>query len=179
MTLVALGQPAFATMTSHMAGAVRDLFASYGSAVDLRTGARPALEEGQMSMAVIGYAGKGVRGALILMTTETAIGAWLTAAGVPDADCEDALGEFANMLLGRLKARLLREGIAIFSTTPTTATGTRLRLSDPPGHHAWSFFEGPGWHLNVRLEATFERDFAPNSARTVSCPPEAGDFIEL
>jgi len=52
MTLLALGQPAFATMTSHLAGAVRDLFASYGSAVDLRTGARPALEEGQMSMAV-------------------------------------------------------------------------------------------------------------------------------
>jgi hypothetical protein len=94
-------------------------------------------------------------------------------------DIEDALGEFANMLLGRLKARLLREGISIFATTPTTATGTQLRMSDPPGHHAWSCFEAPGWHLNVRLDAHFAQDFAPNLAKKVSCPPEAGDFIEF
>jgi len=171
--------PAFETMANHLTGAVRELFEAYGAAVDVSHTVESSSEGESQGMAVIGYAGKGVRGALILIATEATVCAWMTAAGLSDGDVADTLGEFSNMLLGRLKARILREGIAIFATTPTTATGTGLRLSNPPGQCAWSSFDGPGWHFNVRLDAKFDRSFEPNLSRRVSQPAQAGDYIEF
>src|SRR5882762_1544326 len=101
--------PAFATMAKHLSGAVRELFEEYGIAVDLSPRVEAARGQEPEGMAVIGYAGKGVRGALILIATEATVCAWMTAVGLPDGDVADTLGEFSNMLLGRLKARLLRD----------------------------------------------------------------------
>jgi CheY-specific phosphatase CheX len=179
MDIYAPENPAFATMANHLVGAVHELFDAYGSAVVLSPSVETSTAGEQDAMAVIGYAGKGLRGALILLATEATVCAWMTAAGLPDGDVADTLGEFSNMLLGRLKARILREGISIIATTPTSMTGAGLRLSDPSGRCAWSAFDGPGWHLNVRLDAEFELGFEPDLCRRVSHPAQAGDFLEF
>ena len=131
-------------------------------------------------MAVIGYAGKGVRGALVMMAAEHAVQAWMTAAGVPDGDVADTLGEFSNMLLGRLKERLLPLGISIIATTPTAAVGSGLRFSEAPGPSTWSTYDGPDWKLRLRLDATFDSNFRPVAE---SIPPawcaRAGEAIDF
>jgi hypothetical protein len=162
--------PAFAIMVAHLAEAARELFASYE--IDVSpcpvVAADEATDDERAGMAVIGYAGRGLRGALVMMATAKAASEWMAAAGVPDGEVEDTLGEFSNMLLGGLKARLLPLGISILATTPTVATGAGLRLSAPPGPSQWSAFDGPGWQMKVRLDANFEPDFHPVPASATS-----------
>jgi hypothetical protein len=168
-------------MLGHLAEATRDLFAE----LDLRVSLEPTLldrqddAEDDAGMAVIGYAGSGVRGALIMMVEERAIYTWMAAVGVPDGDLADTLGEFSNMLLGRLKERLLPLGISIIATTPTAALGRGLRLSDSPGPSSWTAFQGPGWNLRVRLDATFEAGFRQQEERSLAWQPKAGDVIDF
>jgi hypothetical protein len=126
-------------------------------------------------MASIGYVGEGVKGALILAATRAAAEAWTSAAGGLECDLVDTVGEFSNMLLGRLKGRLLRDGIPISLATPLTVVGAGLRISLPPGKSSWHFFVGPGWHLGTRLDAAFEPGF--QRAQTHAEPADAGDAI--
>lgn len=126
-------------------------------------------------MSSIGYVGNGVKGVLILAATRAAAEAWTSAAGGLECDLVDTVGEFSNMLLGRLKGRLLREGIAISLATPMTVVGDGLRISIAPGASSWQFFEGPGWRLGTRLDAAFEPGFRRQTVP--AAPAEAGDAI--
>lgn len=170
-SILSHSQKAFDVMTEHLAGAARDVFADFNLEIEpcvaelARKGVKAAEQE-DTGMAVIGYAGAGVRGALVMVVPETAIRSWMVVAGVPHGDPADTLGEFSNMVFGRLKERLLPFGIALVATTPTAATGGDLQLSDPPGPSAWAAFNGPGWSLLVRLDATFDEGFRP-----LSVPP--------
>jgi CheY-specific phosphatase CheX len=130
-------------------------------------------------VASIGYAGNKVRGALVLIASTAAIETWLGAMGEPNhgADVCDTLGEFSNMLLGRLKGRLLSDGMPILLSTPTTATGSRLRLADPAGSHRQLVFEGPSWDLEVRIGATFEEGFALEGPENREVAAEAGEMM--
>ena len=115
-----------------------------------------------------------------MMAAERAVQEWMAAAGVPDGDIADTLGEFSNMLLGRLKERLLPLGISIIATTPTAAVGSGLRFSEAPGPSSWSTFDGPDWKLRLRLDAAFDSDFRPVAE---SIPPawcaKAGEAIDF
>lgn len=173
--------PAFNQMVDHLAGAVVDVFAAYDFKLEPRATVDGAVEErGAVGMAVIGYAGRGVRGALVMMAAEPAVQAWMAAAGVPDGDVADTLGEFSNMLLGRLKERLLPLGISIIATTPTAAVGSGLRFSEAPGPSSWSMFDGPDWSVRLRLDANFDSNFKPIAE---SIPPawcaKAGEAIDF
>lgn len=173
--------PAFSLMVGHLAAATLDVFAAYDFELLPRTVLDDAFEErGTVGMAVIGYAGRGVRGALVMMAAEPAVQAWMAAAGVPDGDVADTLGEFSNMLLGRLKERLLPLGISIIATTPTAVVGSGLRFSEAPGPSSWSTFDGPDWSLRLRLDATFDSNFKPIAE---SIPPawcaRAGEAIDF
>jgi CheY-specific phosphatase CheX len=172
---------AFATMERQLTEAAVDLFASYGMVVRrLPTTAEGApMPTDESVMAVIGYAGEKVRGALVLTTRRPAIETWLAALGEADenADVCDALGEFSNMLLGRLKGRLLPEGFPILLSTPTTASGGGLRLSNPVRPSAWLAFEGPNWRLDVRLDATFEEGFVLQPSDGRQAAADAGDML--
>jgi CheY-specific phosphatase CheX len=158
--------PALTAMAVHLKEAARELFATYEIDVSPSGGVGydAAYDDDRAGMAVIGYAGRGVRGALVMMATADAASEWMAAAGVPDGDVEDTLGEFSNMLLGGLKSRLLPLGISILATTPTVATGAGLRLSAPPGPSLWAAFDGPGWQMKVRLDVEFDPDFRPASS---------------
>ena len=163
-------------MDQHLTEVAIELFAAY----DVLIERCPTLPAGALAretycMSSISYVGNGVRGALILVATRAAAEAWTSAAGGMECDLVDTVGEFSNMLLGRLKGRWFREGIPISVATPMTVVGDGLRLSMPPGASSWHFFEGPGWHLGTRLDAAFEARF--RRVKTAALPAEAGDAI--
>ena len=97
---------------------VVDLFAAYGI-VFAHAGTRsdgllgvdrPSDEESVLG--VIGYVGDKVRGALVLLTSRSAVESWHRAiGGLEGADVCDTLGEFSNMLLGHLKGQPAARGV--------------------------------------------------------------------
>ncbi|HKO51108.1 MAG TPA: chemotaxis protein CheX [Polyangiaceae bacterium] len=171
-----INKPDFELMDRHLRTVAIELFAAYEMVVEhCPSIAREGLGQETYCMASIGYVGQGVKGVLILAATRAAAEAWTSAAGGMESDLVDTVGEFSNMLLGRLKGRLLREGIPISLATPMTVVGAGLRFSMAPDQSSWHFFEGPGWHLGARLDAAFEPEFQRNKARAE--PAEAGDAI--
>jgi Chemotaxis phosphatase CheX len=170
------GNPDFQLMEGHLTDVAIELFAAYGMPIaPCPRRAEDRLGQETYCMASIGYVGQGVKGVLVLAATRAAAEAWTNAAGGMECDLVDTVGEFSNMLLGRLKGRLLREGIPISLATPMTVVGAGLRFSMPPGKSSWHFFEGPGWHLGARLDAAFETGFQRLPSHVD--PAEAGDAI--
>jgi Chemotaxis phosphatase CheX len=168
--------PDFELMGQHLMDVAIELFAAYDVPIELCAAPSEAgLGNDTYCMSSIGYVGKGVKGVLILAATRAAAEAWTSAAGGMECDLVDTVGEFSNMLLGRLKGRLLKDGIPISLATPMTVIGDGLRTSIPPGASSWQFFEGPGWHLGTRLDAAFEPGFRRED--TPAAPAEAGDAI--
>jgi CheY-specific phosphatase CheX len=130
------------------------------------------------TVAIIGYVGPGVRGALIMVATENTVASWLTRMGSEGADVGDALGEFSNMLLGRLKTRLLPEGLTIQLATPTIASGSGIRLSIPPNRSTSLVFEESAGNLRLRLDAHFDPDFVLAETSERDAPAaQAGEAI--
>jgi CheY-specific phosphatase CheX len=174
--------PEFLVMMGHLVEATRELFAEFALPLEPCQAKDDSWKEDDgeaLGMAVIGYAGTGLRGALVMQVAEPAIHAWMAAAGVPDGEAADTLGEFSNMLLGRLKERLLPVGISIIATTPTAAIGNGFRLSDSPGPSSWFTFDGPGWNLRIRLDANFEAGFHASEARPLARQTRVADLIDL
>jgi CheY-specific phosphatase CheX len=172
---------AFAAMERHLAAAAVDLFEAYGISVR-HSGSKAEAAETPADPSVIasiGYAGAKVRGALVMVASMAAVQSWLTALNGPDSagDVCDTLGEFSNMLLGRLKGRLLREGFPILMSTPTMAFGSGFTLKRPVGPSTWLSFDGPGWLLGVRIDATFEDGFTLQAHKDREAPAEAGDLL--
>lgn len=170
--------PYFDLMRAHLTEAALELFA----ACDMQIAPIASMPEGGIlsqelsCMASIGYVGEGVRGLLVLAAAHTTARRWTEAAGLSDCDLSDAVGEFSNMLLGHLKAHLLRVGVPISLATPVTVSGSGLRFSMPPGHSCWQFFDGPGWRVGVRLDASFESSFRiqeVDETQNPACPGEA------
>jgi hypothetical protein len=169
--------PDFQLMDQHLTDVALELFAAYDVPIEhCPANAEDGLGQETYCMASIGYVGRGVKGVLMLAATRAAAEAWTSAAGGLESDLVDTVGEFSNMLLGRLKGRLLREGIPISLATPMTVVGAGLRFSAmPPGKSSWHVFEGPGWHLGTRLDAAFEPNFQREQVHAQ--PAEAGDAI--
>jgi CheY-specific phosphatase CheX len=170
--------PVFDRMANHLLESALEVFAEYEIVIQRSATTVSTQSPTESSgVAVIGYAGEGIRGALILAAAESAIRAWMVAVGVADGDVADTLGEFSNMLLGRLKLRLLDEGMTIFAATPTTTLGTGLQLSAPSAQSACYTFDGPGWKVSARLDATFEPGFEQPVFRPICRPVRAGEGI--
>jgi CheY-specific phosphatase CheX len=169
--------PLFEMMATHLADVTVELFAAYDIRVE-RAAATSALGWTETSgMAMIGYVGEHVRGALVMIANESAAAAWRKAIGVEEGELADTLGEFSNMLLGRLKGRLLVEGLPILLATPTTVSANGFRLSVPPPQSSWQVFDGPGWRVSTRLDAAFESGFALQATDDREKPAEAGESI--
>lgn len=168
--------PDFKLMDQYLTDVAVELFAAYDVPIEpCATPAEDGLRQETYCMASIGYVGEGVKGALILTATRAAAEAWTSAAGGLESDLVDTVGEFSNMLLGRLKGRLLQRGIPISLATPRTVVGTGHPDTTLPGKSSWHFFEGCGWHLGTRLDATFEPEF--QRLQTHAEPAQAGDTI--
>lgn len=155
----------FVEIESYVITCVGDLFDAYGMPVEHASGGVAELA-GPSVMAVIGYASDRVRGALLLLTSPTVVMALrppeaVMRAVVPEDVLRDVLGEFANMLLGRVKNQLLRHALSPFLSTPTTIFGADLKLPAPTsGMSVWHTFSTPSDDIFVRFDATFEPGFA-------------------
>lgn len=172
--------PYFELMSDHLNEVVAELFASYDMHIEPSRVSRQQCfdSEDLFCMSSIGYVGDGVRGVLVLAASRAAAKAWTDASGVGECDHSDTIGEFSNMLLGRLKARLLGEGMPISLATPITVSGAGLRFSMPPGRSCWQFFDGPNWRVGTRLDASFDSDFEVHEVdQTRQHPAVAGDAI--
>jgi hypothetical protein len=152
----------FSHLTSRLVPAVTDLFRDYGISVHpCPVGAPPGpRDDGKPLGAIMGYSHERVRGALVLLASESTVRAWRVAYdGNPHGDLCDTIGEFSNMLLGRFKAGLLEAGLPILLATPTTAVALQLG-QPPPGVMAERLeFEANPGPFSVRLEARFDSGF--------------------
>src|SRR5580698_2990312 len=130
---------AFLTMQSHALTSIHDLFDGYGMFVRgtvSETAPAPAAEESVA--AYLGFAGTGLRGSIVMAASPSAVRDWQVAIGETESSLCDTIGELSNMLLGRLKGRLLPEGIPIMLATPITATGKEIAFSgERNGRPVW------------------------------------------
>ena len=169
---------AFDLMIAHLELVTVELFAAYSTKVERSWHKSAATMPAEIAaVAAIGYVGDHMRGALTILTNESTVKAWLSGTSAGEWELGDVLGEFSNMLLGRLKGRLLREGLPILVATPISTTGSGVRLSVPLRQSKWLVFDGPEWHVGIRLDANFESEFALRAAGDREQPAEAGDTI--
>ncbi len=139
-----------------------DLFEAHGAATSKTPSVEPPHQETECIVATIGFAvADGSRGALVMVASPAAIAALQP----PDGDehsemilC-DILGEFSNMLLGRVKNILLPRGVTLLLGTPTTAYALKLRLSSPFSPCRWLAFVVNDHAIRVRLEVALANDF--------------------
>jgi CheY-specific phosphatase CheX len=169
----------FCKMREHLVASTGELFAGYGIVVGEAPyeADRPSQLDAHVA-STIGFAGEKLRGAIVMTTSASTVREWQNAIQETTASVCDALGEFSNMLLGRLKGHLRGEGVTILLSTPTTASGRELVLASAQGMAStWLRFEGSGWRLDVRLDVSFDPGFeveaSDSSLRTV----DAGDLL--
>jgi len=170
----------FKLMTSCLEDVTVELFSAYDLPVAPvgREFAPHIATSERSSVAIIGFGGNGVRGALLLFATNASIERWMAAFGAGPGEESDTLGEFSNMLLGRLKGRLLSENLTLLLSTPTTTSGNALQLSSPQGQSSSQVFAGADWSVMTRLDASFDSGFTLEASHApVEGVAEAGDAM--
>ena len=167
----------FAEIQKYLVAAACDLFGAYGVPVQHSFGGAVDTR-GQSVMSVLGYGAESVRGSVVLLTSRHVVDvlrpAELQASGLATEDVllRDVLGEFANMLLGRVKNKLSTRSFAPMLATPTTVLGDDLALPAPrSGLSAWHRFAAAEGDIFVRLDATFEPHFALDAAASSAAQP--------
>jgi len=154
----------FAEIETYLVDCTTDLLAAYRRSVELAEGG-VAETPGPCVMSVVGFATTGVRGSLLLLSPRAVVMELVPpevrASSTPiEHLLRDVLGEFANMLAGRLRNRLIAHGIDPLVSTPMTVLGDEIIVPAPKsGISAWNRFVGPEIDLFVRLDATFETSF--------------------
>ena len=172
----------FAEIEEYVVTGALDLFRAYGLPIEHATGAPTAKIGGPSVMAVIGYAATTVRGSLILLTSLPVVAALRPPELQDEPPTEgllrDVLGEFCNMLIGRMKSRLVTRGVAPLLSTPTTIFGEGLQLPvSTSGLSGWQRFSSPSGDIHVRLDATFEADFTLTAVDESATPLVEGDTV--
>jgi chemotaxis protein CheX len=164
----------------HLSEATTELFDAYGIPIG-RVSAEvvPVTANGITVTSTVGFAGENLRGALVISTSLDAVQRWQLQLGGSESTSEmasDTIGEFSNMLLGRLKYSLLLRGVTILLATPTTAMGRQMTLPPPPGCPSrWLRFDGDAGRVDVRLDISFTPDFAFATEAPREAPAGAGD----
>jgi len=175
-SMISIPDEVFQVISAQLEEATVELFAAYEFVV--RAGGTQPVQpdDARSGAAIIGFVGEKLRGALILCASNSAIAHRMPAIGAAPGEESDTLGEFSNMLLGRLKGRLLSEGLVILVLTPTTTSGASLQLSAPTAQSTTEVFEAEGWTVTTRLDASFDPGFELNPACTADAAA-AGDAM--
>lgn len=156
----ARAKEAMALLESHTGAEALALFAAYDVEVDMAEDEAPPEESGDVVVAAIGFAGEHLRGSIAVVGGRSSVEhcrGWLAG---PDntADVSDVLGELANMVLGRVKGRLLQNGVTVLMSTPTVARGSDVVIA-PRSNRGWITFRGRGFRLTLRVDAEFDERF--------------------
>ena len=115
-----------------------------------------------MFSGVMGFVGERVRGTCLLAAPQGTV----EAAAPNGAGARDWVGELANQLVGRLKAKLMARGATIALSTPVVLRGVRLsplsRTDVAP-----VVFESTTGKVLVWLEVKIENDFQLGEERAL------------
>jgi chemotaxis protein CheX len=169
---------AFGLIHRHLSAAIIEVFRDYQVEACRGKHGSSAPTTGNVVVTVIGFAGDKMRGSLVLKASVASVDCWRAPLGAVDSttDTRDILGELANMVLGRLKGKLLPEGLLILMSTPTTACGHEVLLARAVGPEERLVFCGDGWLLSARVDAEFDDDFGLQEA-PAAVAAQAGDIM--
>jgi CheY-specific phosphatase CheX len=136
-----------------------ELFASMG--IDLESAAE--VDRPGEFVAVIGFSGESVRGAVGLALRGDLVANALRRSGADAAvrgACDDFVAELANQLLGRVKNKMLRYGTELALALPMVLRGIELRLVGAGGENVWAYcFSSTDGGVSVWFDARFDQSF--------------------
>jgi CheY-specific phosphatase CheX len=116
-----------------------------------------------MFSGVMGFVGDSVRGTCLLAAPQGTV----EAAAPKDAGARDWVGELANQLVGRLKAKLMARGATIALSTPVVLRG--VRLSPLPRTDVEPVvFDSPAGKVLVWLEVEIDDHFQLGEERALT-----------
>jgi CheY-specific phosphatase CheX len=169
---------AFGLIRRHLATSIVAVFGDYQVEAAPSVFEEPSSNAEDMVVAIIGFAGEHMRGSLVLTARASGVQSWRGPFGNIDksADERDILGELANMVLGRLKGKLLAEGLPILMSTPTTARGPAVMLARSGRPEEQLAFAGDGWSISARIDAAFDDAFGLQEEPT-AVAAQAGDVM--
>ena len=145
-----------------MAGsACTELMEAYGVKLNPAEG-WPETDEVMLS-GVMGFVGESVRGTCLLAATQATI----EAAAPRGAAARDWVGELANQLVGRLKAKLMARGATIALSTPVVLRGVKLSPL-PRTDVAPVVFSSDAGRVLVWLEVEIKNDFQLGEPRPLA-----------
>jgi CheY-specific phosphatase CheX len=137
-----------------------ELMQAYGVALTPTTGWGES-DVGMFS-GVMGFVGESVRGTCLLAAPQATV----QSAAPKDAGARDWVGELANQLVGRLKAKLMARGATIALSTPVVLRG--VKLSPLPRTDVEPVvFDSPSGKVLVWLEVEIEDEFRLGEERAL------------
>jgi len=155
----------FFDLQEHVVESAISVFDSFDVGVTYVVGDTSASLKGSAVMAIVGYASASVSGGVLLLASRVFVDALMPDGlrrrhGASEIALRDVLGEFANMVAGRLKNRLAMHDLDPLLTPPTTVFGDELSLPAPvSGLSAWHRFETGNGNLFMRFDAAFDATF--------------------
>jgi len=149
------------TIQSMAGAACTELMQAYGVELVPSEG-WPETDEVMLS-GVMGFVGDSVRGTCVLAAPQATV----EAAAPTNAAARDWVGELANQLVGRLKAKLMARGATIALSTPVVLRGVRLSPM-PRTDVAPVVFESRTGRVLVWLEVEIENDFQLGEQRALA-----------
>jgi CheY-specific phosphatase CheX len=144
------------------AAACTELMSAYGVRLEPTDAAWPESDEIMFS-GVMGFVGDSVRGTCLLAAAQGTV----EAAAPKSAAARDWVGELANQLVGRLKAKLMARGATIALSTPVVLRGVKLSPL-PRTDVAPVVFESAAGRVLVWLEVEIEDDFQLGEPRALA-----------
>lgn len=103
---------------------------------------------------IVGFTGAGITGMVLIASSEAPLRASNPASGA----LRDWVAELTNQLAGRLKHKLLAEGIEVYITTPIVLRATRIEPL-PRRELAPRVLQGAGGLISLWCEVEVSDDF--------------------
>ncbi len=171
MSKVSNTNSAFCLVQEHLGTVITEIFEGLGMWVSAEPG--DGCDTENLVSSSIVFAGDHVEGAISLVTSSATVDSWRAELGGVDesVDVCDMLGETANVMLGRLKGRLLRSGLPVSLSVPTSARG-QPTIAPPAPTACWLVADGQRRLLIVRLRAEFDADFELGVSAEAASPGE-------
>jgi hypothetical protein len=124
-------------------------------------------------VSVIGFAGRGVSGSLVLGATSEP----LERSKPSRASARDWIAELANQLLGRIKNKVLRRGIEFYAMPPAVVSGNHLApVTSQPDFRPW-VFATPGGVVCLWIEVSAAPEVQPDAGLIAADIPAEGDVL--
>lgn len=139
------------------------LFDAYGVQLDHQQGSAKPNDERSLT-GIIGFTGNSITGMCLVSASEEP----LIASNPAGGSLRDWVAELSNQLAGRLKHKLLTQGVEVYITTPIVLRATRIeplprRKLVPRGY---SLKTGGTVSLWVEVEIGPDFQLAPNEGET-------------